>query len=75
MEAAALSDYINVINQKRLHIGMTIRSLARRANMDDDLLGKTLHGKRKMTASELIKLSAVLGLTLEDYHVETAKAV
>ena len=54
---------------------MTIRSLARRANMDDDLLGKTLHGKRKMTASELIKLSAVLGLTLEDYHVETAKAV
>ena len=54
---------------------MTIRSLARRANMDDDLLGKTLHGNRKMTASELIKLSAVLGLTLEDYPVETAKAV
>lgn len=51
-----MPDYINVINQKRLHIGMTIRSLARRANMDDDLLGKTLHGKRKMTASELIKL-------------------
>ena len=54
---------------------MTIRSLARRANMDDDLLGKKKKKKRKMTASELIKLSAVLGLTLEDYPVETAKAV
>lgn len=75
MSAQPSSIHENVINQKRLHIGMTIRSLARRANMDDDLLGKKLHGKRKMTASELIKLSAVLGLTLEDYPVETAKAV
>ena len=47
MEAAALSDYINVINQKRLHIGMTIRSLARRANMDDDLLGKNAARQKK----------------------------
>jgi hypothetical protein len=43
--------------------------------MDDDLLGKTLHGKRKMTASELIALSYALGLSLNDYPIQTQKAV
>lgn len=67
--------YIHVIDEKRNQIGMTIRALARKANMDDDLLGKTLHGKRKMTASELIALSFALGLTLEDYQVRVEKVV
>ena len=70
-----MQNYISVIDQRRVQIGMTIRSLALRANMDDDLLGKTLHGKRKMTATELIMLSNVLGLTLADYSVEPEKAV
>ena len=63
-----MSEYIRVIEGRRNQIGMTIRSLARQVNMDDDILGKTLHGKRKMTASELIMLSSVLGLTLADYQ-------
>ena len=62
-----MPDFIEVINERRTEIGMTIRALARKADMDDDLLGKTLHRKRKMTASELILISAVLGLTLADY--------
>lgn len=70
-----MPDYISIIDQKRNQIGMTIRALARRANMDDDLLGKTLHGKRKMTASELIALSSILGLTLSDYLDDREKAV
>lgn len=68
-----MQNYILVIDQRRIQIGMTIRSLARRADMDDDLLGKTLHGKRKMTATELIILSNVLGLTLSDYSEESEK--
>lgn len=70
-----MPDYISVIERRRNQIGMTIRSLARRVNMNDDILGKTLHGKRKMTASELIMLSSALGLTLEDYPITTDKAV
>ena len=66
-----MQNYLVVINDRRNQIGMTIRSLARKAKMDDDLLGKTLNGKRKMTASELIMLSSVLGLTLEDFPKET----
>lgn len=62
-----MQKYIEVIEGKRTQIGMTIKALANHIGMDDDLLGKTLHGKRKMTATELIMLSSVLGLTLEDY--------
>ena len=32
--------YIHVINEKRNQIGMTIRALARKANMDDEIYGK-----------------------------------
>lgn len=60
-------DYIHVIDRRRREIGMTIRALARKVNMDDDLLGKSLHGKRKMTATELIAISYALGLTITDY--------
>lgn len=59
--------YLEVIDNKRRQIGMTKAALARHVNMDDDLLGKTLHGKRKMTATELIMLSETLDLTLDDY--------
>lgn len=64
-----MSDFIQVIEDKRNQNGMTIRALARKIGMDDDLLGKTLHHKRKMTASELIMISSVLGLTMDDYPV------
>ena len=62
-----MADIITVIDGKRTEIGMTIRALARKVEMDDDLLGKTLHRKRKMTASEFIMISKVLGLTLDDF--------
>lgn len=64
-----MKDHIAVIENRREQIGMSIRTLARRADMSDDILGKALHGKRKLKASELLMLSAVLGLTLEDYEV------
>ena len=56
-----------VIENRRKEMGMTIRALARKVNMDDDTLGKTLHGKRKMSATELIMLSSVLGLSFDDF--------
>ena len=58
---------IGVINARRESIGITIRALARRVGMDDDLLGKTLNGKRKMTATELLLISRELGLGFDDY--------
>nr|DAY31463.1 MAG TPA: Helix-turn-helix XRE-family like protein [Caudoviricetes sp.] len=68
-------DYISIIDNRRNQIGMTIRALARKVNMSDDLLSRTLKGKRKMTASEFIMLSYVLGLSLEDYPIEAERAV
>ena len=70
-----MPDYIRVIDERRNQIGMTIRALARKADMDDDLLGKTLHGKRKMTASEFIAVSHALGLTFDDFPANAEKAV
>ena len=68
-------DYIQVIENRRNKIGMTIRALARKAEMDDDILGKTLHRKRKMTASEFIAVSTILGLSLEDFPTEFERVV
>ena len=53
-------DYISVIDEKRLQIGMSIRTLATRASMDDDIL----------KASELLILSKTLGLTLDDFQTD-----
>ena len=44
-------DYISIIDNRRNQIGMTIRALARKVNMSDDLLSRTLKGNSKMTAS------------------------
>ena len=63
-----MEDFIEIIDEKRKRIGMTIRALAKKVDMDDDLLGKTLHRKRKMTASELIMVSRELDLKMEDYQ-------
>ena len=70
-----MPDYISVIEQRRKEIGMTICALAQKAKMDNELLGRTLRGKRKMTALELIMLSHVLGLTFDDYPNSDVKAV
>ena len=70
-----MPDYISIIDNRRNQIGMTIRALARKVNMSDDLLSRTLTGKRKMTASEFIMLSYGLGLALEDYPIEAERAV
>jgi transcriptional regulator with XRE-family HTH domain len=59
--------HVTTINTKRKEIGMTVRALAKKIGMDEDLLGKTLNGKRKMTAEELLTLSKVLGLSFDDY--------
>jgi len=65
----------DVINARRESIGMTIRALARKVGMDDDTLGKTLKGKRRMTATELLLISRELGLGFEDYISPEREAV
>lgn len=68
-----IHDYIRVIDDRLNQIGMTIRALARKANMDDNMLGRSLHGKRKMTASEFIAVLHALGLTSDDFLANAEK--
>lgn len=69
-----MKDHIAIIDERRTEIGMTIRALARKANLNDGLLSRTLNRKRKMTASEVIALSRVLGLSLDDYNSDNKTA-
>lgn len=47
--------------------GLKIVAISQKINVSSDILSKTLQGKRKMKADELILLCEVLGLTLDDF--------
>ena len=63
-----MKECISVIKQKLDDCGMTIRSLSKKSGVNEDSLYLILGNKRKMTASELLSLSAVLNLKFEDYR-------
>lgn len=65
-----MNDCIAVVDKRRQKYGMTIRVLSRRSGVKEDALYNILDKKRKMTASELLSLSAVLNLTFEDYRAQ-----
>lgn len=56
-----------VIARRVKEIGITKAELARRINMDGELLRRSLMGKRKITAEELILLCYRLNLDLSDF--------
>jgi len=57
----------SVANNKRKMLGMTVRALAQKTGIEENALGRLLVGKRKMSASELLAISDVLGLTFLDF--------
>lgn len=65
-------DCVSVIEDRREEYGMTIRALARKSGVDENVLYCILNRKRRMMASELLSISEVLHLTFEDFKPEKA---
>lgn len=61
-------DCVPVVNDRRNEMGMTIRALAKKTGIPENALYATLCGNRKMTATELLSLSMVLGLNFDDFQ-------
>lgn len=57
-----MSDCVSVVEKRRNEYGMTVRALSQKSGVQEDALYNILGKKRKMTASELLSLSAVLHL-------------
>ena len=63
-----MNDCVDVVEKRRSDYGMTVRSLSKKSGIKEDALYNVLGKKRKMTASELLSLSAVLHLTFSDFQ-------
>ena len=59
---------IDTISSRIRDRGMTITTVARRSEMSVDLLSKSLRGKRRLKAEELVAKCMVLGLTVDDFE-------
>lgn len=68
----AMNDCVTVVERRRAEYGMTVRALSKKSGVREDALYNILGKKRKMTASELLSLSAVLNLTFDDYRPQEA---
>lgn len=67
-----MNDCVAVIDKRREDFGMTVCALAQKSGIQEDALYNILGKKRKMTASELLSISAVLRLNFEDYQPRKA---
>lgn len=67
-----MNDCVSVVEKRRADYGMTVRALSQKSGVREDALYNILGKKRKMTASELLSISAVLNLTFEDYRPKEA---
>lgn len=57
----------DVVRKRVEEVGITAAELARRCNMNDQLLRRSLDGKRNLKCDELIRLCNQLDLSLEDF--------
>lgn len=57
----------DVVSARVEEVGITAAELARRVGMDDQLLRRSLDGKRAIKSRELVRLCSQLGLTLKDF--------
>lgn len=62
-----MSNIIRVISNRIEDRGMSITVVATRANINPELLSRTLNGRRKLKADELVDLCRVLDLTMDDF--------
>lgn len=56
-----------IIAQRVAEVGISKAELARRIEMNDELLRRSLAGMRKITAEEFIRLCKELKLNLSDF--------
>lgn len=56
-----------VVSRRVERTGITVAELARRVDIDHQLLRRSLHGERVLKADELVRLSRELGLRLSDF--------
>ena len=56
-----------VVNRRVKRTGITVSELARRADMQQGLLRKTLIGERVLKADEFVRLCRELELDLSDF--------
>lgn len=57
----------DVVRDRIEERGITVAETARRCPMNDQLLRRSLYGKRAIKSIELVRLCFVLGLTFEDF--------
>lgn len=67
-----MNDCVDVVEERRIEYGMTVRSLSKKSGINEDVLYNVLGKKRKMTASELLSVSTVLHLTFDDFKQSEA---
>lgn len=60
------------VESARKSSGMTVRALAQKSGVKESALYQVLNDRRKMTAAELVAVSSVLGLTLNDFGASEA---
>lgn len=58
-----------VIEAKRVARGISVAELARRVAMEYDALYASLKGKRKILASEFVRLCRELDIRIEDFDM------
>lgn len=58
----------DVISERVKKVGITAAELARRCDMSDVLLRRSLDGKRPVRSVEFLRLCRELDLTLEDFE-------
>ena len=66
-EGNSMSTIVEVISKRVEDRGTTITHLSNRTGISNDLLGRSLNGKRKLKADELVKLCIALDLSLDDF--------
>lgn len=62
-----MSTIVEVISKRVEDRGTTITHLSNKTGISNDLLGRSLNGKRKLKADELVKLCIALDLSLDDF--------
>lgn len=68
-----MENIIKVINARIEETGVKLSFISEKANMTIDALSRTLSGKRIMKGEELISISIILGLSLDDFMLDSNK--
>ena len=61
-------DAIEVINDKISQLPINQSELARMADMNPELLRRSLAGERKLSGDELVNLCEILGISMADFY-------